>query len=303
MGPKIPTIMLNFELMNRIRLRLTIASFLLLFLGSCDLIVSEEPNAEAVARVGRYVLYRSDLPDFSYLADSLSIISAEYNFIESWAAKRLSLENSLNYLSESDQWELDRMVENYRIELYSQAYYNTVATIGKDTLVEEEALRDLYEKEKSSLLLDEDLIKLRFIALSSSYTKPDEIEERFKRFNQEDRLFIDSLNSHNYLTEVYLNDSLWVRSSSIIERIRPLTYQNAKSYLKPYQFFSLQDSIGYYYGQVLDTRKKGDIAPFTFAEIELQQILDNRNQFDRIDNIQKQLLKDALRKGDFEIFR
>lgn len=289
--------------MNRIRLRLTIASFLLLFLGSCDLIVSEEPNAEAVARVGRYVLYRSDLPDFSYLADSLSIVSAEYNFIESWAAKRLSLENSLNYLSESDQWELDRMVENYRIELYSQAYYNTVATIGKDTLVEEEALRELYEKEKSSLLLDEDLIKLRFIALSSSYTKPDEIEERFKRFNQEDRLFIDSLNSHNYLTEVYLNDSLWVRSSSIIERIRPLTYQNAKSFLKPYQFFSLQDSIGYYYGQVLDTRKKGDIAPFTFAESELQQILDNRNQFDRIDNIQKQLLKDALRKGYFEIFR
>ena len=295
--------MLNFELMICTRLRLTIASFLLLFLGSCDLIVSEEPNAEAVARVGRYVLYESDLPDFSYLADSLSIVSAEYDFIESWAAKRLSLENALNYLSESDQWELDRKVENYRIELYSQAYYNTVATINKDTVVEEDALLELYEKEKSSLLLDEDLIKLRFIALGSSYTKPDEIEERFKRYNEEDRLFIDSLRSHNYLTEVYLNDSLWVRSSSIIERIRPLTYQNAKSYLKPYQFFSLQDSIGYYYGQVLDTRKKGDIAPFTFAELELQQILDNRNQFDRIDNIQKQLLKDALRKGDFEIFR
>jgi hypothetical protein len=295
--------MLNFELMICTRLRLTIASFLLLFLGSCNLIVSEEPNAEAVARVGRYVLYESDLPDFSYLADSLSIVSAEYDFIESWAAKRLSLENALNYLSESDQWELDRMVENYRIELYSQAYYNTVATINKDTVVEEDALLELYEKEKSSLLLDEDLIKLRFIALGSSYTKPDEIEERFKRYNEEDRLFIDSLRSHNYLTEVYLNDSLWVRSSSIIERIRPLTYQNAKSYLKPYQFFSLQDSIGYYYGQVLDTRKKGDIAPFTFAELELQQILDNRSQFDRIDNIQKQLLKDALRKGDFEIFR
>ena len=295
--------MLNFELMNRIKLRLSLAPFLLLFLGSCDLIVSEEPNAEAVARVKRYVLYKSDLPDFSYLADSLSIVSAEYDFIESWAAKRLSLENALNYLSESDQWELDRMVENYRIELYSQAYYNTVATINKDTLVEEDALLELYEKEKSSLLLDEDLIKLRFIALGSSYTKPDEIEERFKRYNEEDRLFIDSLRSHNYLTEVYLNDSLWVRSSSIIERIRPLTYQNAKSYLKPYQFFSLQDSIGYYYGQVLDTRKKGDIAPFTFAELELQQILDNRNQFDRIDNIQKQLLKDALRTGDFEIFR
>jgi len=255
--------MLNFEFMNRIRLGLTISSFLLLFLSSCDLIVSEEPNAETVARVGRYVLYKSDLPDFSYLADSLSIVSAEYDFIESWAAKRLSLENALNYLSESDQWELDRMVENYRIELYTQAYYNTIASIGNDTLIEEEALRALYDKEKSSLLLDEDLIKLRYIALSSSYTKPDEIEERFKRYNETDRLFIDSLSSHNYLTEVYLNDSLWVRSSSIIERIRPLTYQNAKSYLKPYQFFSLQDSIGYYYGQVLDTRKKGDIAPFT----------------------------------------
>ena len=75
--------MLNFELMICTRLRLTIASFLLFFLGSCDLIVSEEPNAEAVARVGRYVLYKSDLPDFSYLTDSLSIVSAEYDFIES----------------------------------------------------------------------------------------------------------------------------------------------------------------------------------------------------------------------------
>ena len=68
--------------MNCIGLRLTIASFLLLFFSSCDLIVSEEPNAEAVARVGRYVLYESDLPDFSYLTDSLSIVSAEYDFIE-----------------------------------------------------------------------------------------------------------------------------------------------------------------------------------------------------------------------------
>lgn len=272
------------------------------FFVSCDFIVSKEPNKEAVARVGRAYLYRSDLPDFSYLKDSVSILAAKENYIGRWAYKRLTLENALKYLSQEQQWELDRMVENYRLELYSQAYYQQISSFEVDTVVEQDELGLIYEKEQSSLRLEEDLIKLRFIALSSSYTKPEEVEKRFKRYNSEDRRYIDSLKTHNYLTQVYLNDSVWVRSSSIIETFRPLTYQNAEQYLNGFQYFTLSDSLGYYFAQILETRKKGDIAPFEFAEPELKQILTNRKQFTRIEDLQNQLLKDAIRKGDFEIF-
>lgn len=272
------------------------------FFVSCDFIVSKEPNKEAIARVGRAYLYRSDLPDFSYLKDSVSILAAKENYIERWAYKRLTLENALNYLSQEQQWELDRMVENYRLELYSQAYYQQISSFEVDTVFEQDELGLIYEKEQSSLRLEEDLIKLRFIALSSSYTKPEEVEKRFKRYNSEDRRYIDSLKTHNYLTQVYLNDSVWVRSSSIIETFRPLTYQNAEQYLNGFQYFTLRDSLGYYFAQILETRKKGDIAPFEFAEPELKQILTNRKQFTRIEDLQNQLLKDAIRKGDFEIF-
>ena len=168
--------------------------FLVLFgLHSCQLFVSTEPNKEAVARVGRSFLYAADLPDFSYLSDSQAIKEAKDRYIEDWAIKQLMFQNALTNLPEDVQWQLNQLVENYRTDLYTKSYFDLISFDPTDTVISEEELQLLYEREQQSLLLDQDLVKLRYIALNQSYSKPDEVMNRFKRYNEEDQRFIDSL--------------------------------------------------------------------------------------------------------------
>ena len=277
--------------------------FLVLFgLHSCQLFVSTEPNKEAVARVGRSFLYAADLPDFSYLSDSQAIKEAKYRYIEDWAIKQLMFQNTLTNLPEDVQWQLNQLVENYRTDLYTKSYFDLISFDPTDTVISEEELQLLYEREQQSLLLDQDLVKLRYIALNQSYSKPDEVMNRFKRYNEEDQRFIDSLGRHNYLKDVQLNDSVWLKSSAIAKRINPITYQNVADYLQAYQFFDIRDSTGFYFGQVLDTRKKGDIAPYTFALIELKQIVQNRKRFERLERQKQGMVSEAIRKNTYETY-
>ena len=277
--------------------------FLVLFgLHSCQLFVSTEPNKEAVARVGRSFLYAADLPDFSYPSDSQAIKEAEDRYIEDWAIKQLMFQNALTNLPEDVQWQLNQLVENYRTDLYTKSYFDLISFDPTDTVISEDELQLLYEREQQSLLLDQDLVKLRYIALNQSYSKPDEVMNRFKRYNEEDQRFIDSLGRHNYLKDVQLNDSVWLKSSAIAKRINPITYQNVADYLQAYQFFDIRDSTGFYFGQVLDTRKKGDIAPYTFALIELKQIVQNRKRFERLERQKQGMVSEAIRKNTYETY-
>ena len=277
--------------------------FLVLFgLHSCQLFVSTEPNKEAVARVGRSFLYAADLPDFSYLSDSQAIKEAKDRYIEDWAIKQLMFQNALTNLPEDVQWQLNQLVENYRTDLYTKSYFDLISFDPTDTVISEEELQLLYEREQQSLLLDQDLVKLRYIALNQSYSKPDEVMNRFKRYNEEDQRFIDSLGRHNYLKDVQLNDSVWLKSSAIAKRINPITYQNVADYLQAYQFFDIRDSTGFYFGQVLDTRKKGDIAPYIFALIELKQIVQNRKRFERLERQKQGMVSEAIRKNTYETY-
>ncbi|MDA0380246.1 MAG: hypothetical protein O3A09_03290 [Bacteroidetes bacterium] len=247
-------------------------------------------------------MYAADLPNFNYLLDSQAIKEAKNQFIQDWAIKQLMVQNTLDNLPEEVQWKLDQLVENYRIDLYTKSYFDLISFNPADTLIGENELQELYDREQQSMRLDQDIVKLRYIALNATYTKPDEVMNRFKRYNKEDQRFIDSLGVHNYLKEIQLNDSVWLKSSAIAKRINPITYQNITNYLQDYQFFDIRDSTGFYFGQVLDTRKKGDIAPYAFAQIELKQIIQNRKRFDRLERQKQDMVSEAIRKKNYETY-
>ncbi|MFM1807325.1 MAG: hypothetical protein RLZZ242_50 [Bacteroidota bacterium] len=283
-------------------LRFLFYALLVINLQACNLFVTAEPNKEAVARVGRSFLYAADLPNFNYLPDSAAINEAKRVYIENWAIKQLLFQNALTNLPEDLQYELNRLVENYRTDLYTKSYFDLISFDPTDTLISEEELQSLYEREMQSLLLDQDILMMRYIALNTTYTKPDEVMNRFKRYNEDDQRFIDSLARHNYLKDKQLNDSVWLKSSAIAQRINPITYQNVSEFLLPYQFFDIRDSTGFYFGQVLDTRKKGDIAPYAFALVELKQIVQNRKRFERLERQKQAMVTEAIRNKTYETY-
>src|SRR5690606_14008704 len=114
-------------------------------------------------------------------------------YITRWATQLLLVDGAKRNLPEKTQNEYGKLVNQYRNDLYTKAYVETLVKRNIDTAVSRsEALR-VYESNKESFKLNEELIRLRYINISQNAINKDDIEKRFKRFDERDKRYLDSL--------------------------------------------------------------------------------------------------------------
>ncbi|GAL82312.1 hypothetical protein JCM19274_2089 [Algibacter lectus] len=91
---------------------------------SCDFSLKEEGgNLEPIARVNNSYLYKEDVSELVSEAvtkeDSAVLVQ---NYINNWATKQLFLDGALLNLSEEKQAGFDKLVAQYKTDLYTKAY-------------------------------------------------------------------------------------------------------------------------------------------------------------------------------------
>ena len=117
-----------------------------------------------------------------------------------------------------------------------------------DTLVSIQQLQEVYIANKQLFVLKDDLLKLRYININASISNLKEIKKRFKRFNSEDKIRLDSISIQ--FNSFYLKDSIWIKSEQVISKIKPLELGFNKVLLKKPNFIQLKDSLGLYLMQI-----------------------------------------------------
>lgn len=267
---------------------------------SCNLI-KKDGEKEVVARVGEDYLYKSEIaalvPKGVSKEDSIIIVQ---NYINSWATKKLLMKNAEKNLDEDQIDEFSILVSDYKTDLYTKAYLEALVIRSLDTLVKEKQLVKYYEDNKENFRLNEDVVQLRYLSVPTSNNKIRKLKEKFSRFNQDDRYYLDSL-SYQY-TNYMFNDSIWLKSSEVIKKIPPITEDNIGNFLKKSQFFELQDSLGVYLMQVKDFKRRGDAAPLSFIRSTIKQIILNQRKNNFIKNLKKDIINDAIKDKQFEIY-
>ncbi|HER40136.1 MAG TPA: peptidyl-prolyl cis-trans isomerase, partial [Salinimicrobium catena] len=188
--------------------RFTIAAFIGLFFTGCDLFEKTEEKV-AIARVNDSYLYPEDVASLisenTSPQDSALIVSS---YINRWATQKLLIDRAKVNLSERQQREFDQLVQNYKNELYAKAYTDVIVGRELDTAVRMEEAREYYEKNGENFLLNENLLKLRYINLGKNHQDFDLIKTRFRRFDEEDKeALLDMAIQFNSYS---LNDSVWV---------------------------------------------------------------------------------------------
>ncbi|HET8735723.1 MAG TPA: peptidyl-prolyl cis-trans isomerase [Pricia sp.] len=271
-----------------------------LLLGACDSLWKKK-QPQALARVGEHYLYKDEVVlimgnDMSE-EDSISFVA---DYIKNWASKQLMLDKAKINLPEDQQAEYDALVANYRTDLYTQAYKDALVQKGSDTLVTETQLKEFYEAEKENFKLNEKLVKLRFVALPKGFINKIEVAERLKNFEAKDRKILDSV-SVQFLKQNF-NDSVWVRASRVMEEIPPLTPENSDGQLKKSQFINLEDDNGVYLAKILDVRNVDDIAPLSFIEPRIEQVLLNRRRVAYLRKLETEILDEAIKDNEFEVY-
>ncbi|MBO3117835.1 peptidyl-prolyl cis-trans isomerase [Winogradskyella sp. DF17] len=267
---------------------------------SCDFFEPKEDKIP-VARVNETYLYTDDVEDVVPLGasrqDSTLIMNA---YINRWAKQLLLMEGALQNLPERQQIEFSKLIDQYKSDLYTKAYLEALVKKSIDTLVDPEEAEQFYEVNKESYKLNDDLIKFRYISMPLNPINLDTIKKRFKRFEQKDQRYLDSISVQfkSYL----LNDSIWVKLSNVVDKVSVVNANNKEQLLKKTNFLQLKDSINLYLMQVNDVRLRNDYAPLEYVNSSIQQIVINKRKLELIKQLENEITKDAIKNKQFEIY-
>lgn len=279
---------------------LTLLTMLCVF-SSCGDLLNKREDKTPVARVGDTYLYKEDVSDMltqdMSKEDSTSFMT---NYINKWATKQLLLSKARINLPEEELEEFDRLVEDYRTDLYTRAYKEALVLQSEDTTINRAEMERFYEEQKENFRLKEKLVRLRFVELPIQFLDQDEIERRLKNFDDSDKTYLDSVAVH--FKKMNLNDSIWVPVSRVMLEIPPLNADNEDRYLKKSQFFELQDDMGVYLIRINEVLKVNEIAPLTFVEPKIRQVILNRRKLDYIRKIETEIMDEATKENEFEVY-
>jgi len=281
--------------MNKIFL--TINSLIVLY--SCDYI-NQDNLDKPIARVNDSYLYQKDIKNLIFentsKDDSTLIVT---NFINRWATKQLLIDQSIINLTQEKQDAYNDLVNQYKTDLYIEAYKSSIVAKRLDSIITIEELEKFYNQNKENFKLNDDLLKIRYIHIDENFSNTKELVEKFKRFDSIDKNELTNLSIK--FKAFNLNDSIWIKNDLLIG-VLPVLKQNNNQLLKKTNFTQLQDSLGVYLVQIEAVLKTNDIAPLSYVKPTIEQIVINKRKQEILKKIEKEITIDAIKNKNFELF-
>jgi hypothetical protein len=268
--------------------------------SSCNFFNTQE-DKDVIAKVNDQYLYKSDfINDYpENLSQEDSILFAN-QYIDNWATKQLLKQRAVLNLDQEKLSDFDELAEDYKLDLYTNAYLNALIVRKLDTIISKAEYDTLFKYSKDNFKLNEELLKFRYITIDKDYNDIKNIEDRFKRFDSIDKVTLDSLSIqfHSFM----LNDSIWVKKSQLLQKL-PITVNEMDSQLlKKSNFIQFEDSIRLYLVQINDLLKRNEQAPQEYMEQTLKQIILNKRKLKLIKQLEIDVRKDAIQNQEFEIY-
>jgi len=273
--------------------------FALLFV-SCDFF-KETDNRKAVARVNDTYLYEEDIQEIlkegMSKQDSAVVVG---NFINRWATQQLLLSGAKLNLTVAKQQAFDKFARDYKNDLYSKAYMEALVAKNIDTVISQNEIEAYYNENKQVFILNEDLIKLRYVNVDQNRLDIKDLETKFKRFNEADKKELDSISIQ--FKSFSLKDSVWVKVDQVIGKIPPFTSENRNELLKKSNFIQLKDSLGLYLVHINDVLLRNSTAPLEYVKPTIDKIVINKRKLEFVRELEKDIKKDAIKHKKFEIY-
>ena len=271
--------------------------FTALLLTSCSNISDNNSN-DLIARAGENFLYQNQLPSFSSEQDS---ILRYLNYIERWAKEKILYDLSLTNLSQSKKNDLDLLVEKYKVDLYINSYKDLIVNSRIDSIVTDEEIESFYNRNIDNFKLNENLLKYRYLKVPSDNINISRIRRYIQRLNESDREFLDSLNFQ--FADLKINDTMWFTEREVISSIEFINQKNKSNYMRINRFFELEDDKYINYFIVKDLLKSGNIPPLSYLYDRIKSNIINQRKLNLIQNINKEILNDALKSSKYEVFK
>jgi hypothetical protein len=279
------------------------AVLLLLVLNICSCsYFKKEEKPHAVARVGEEYLDAAELkglvPAGTSKQDSIAIVKS---YIDRWASQKLLYNAAQVNLSKEKQAEYAKLIRQYEVDLYTEAYLEEMVKQSVDTVVTKAELASYYNANKENFKTTETLVRLKYIRLAKDHPKFSLVKSRFLSGNKKD---LKALNDMSIQFKSYaFNDTTWVDINQVYAKLPFISPENRDKYISSSMSYQYPDSTDMYIVKVARVLDRNQIAPFEYIRPTLQQLIINNRKLELIKKFQKEITDDAIKKDEYEIYK
>jgi hypothetical protein len=240
---------------------------------------------------------QDNMPKNLSIEDSIIYVN---NQIINWAKTHILNDKALINLDFEEQKNLLDLVESYKSDLFSHYYQEKMVKASMDTIILDNEIENYYNKNNSNFKLNQDLVKARYIKISGDNYNIKDVRSRFRRFNKDDLIFLDSISLQ--FSSFSLNDSVWVNKDIFFSKFPDIKTYIKNNIVKKALFYQLEDSLQLYLIKINKSVFRNDIAPLDYIKPTLKQILLNKKKLEFVTDFEKDLIEDALQKKELEFY-
>ncbi len=266
------------------------------FLNGAD----EDVEGEPLARVYNRYLYKSDLKDLVPKdlseKDSLAFLQ---NYINVWAKDQLMIYKAEYNLTESKK-NFDKQIEEYRNDLLKFAYRQEYISQNLDTVIQDSAILKNYQSGTNAFVLKENIVRASYIVINSEAPDLKDAIKWFSSNKQKDRSNLLDY-SLKYAYKFSVTDSSWM-SFDQLKKIIPFENPDQLEVIKNNEVQQFNDGTNVYLVHIWQYKLKGERAPLIYASDVIKNILINRRKLKLLNELEQNLLNDALKKKEFEVY-
>jgi hypothetical protein len=275
----------------------------MLLLASCNYF-TPEAKPEAIARVNDSYLYRSEVKDLvpagTSKEDSLVIVR---NYIDRWASQKLLINAAEINLSEDEKAAFDKLVRQYKIDLYTKAYIEAMVKRSVDTVVSNDELAAYYKENKENFKTNGTLVRLRYVHLPKDNPRYETIKSKFFDFRKtdNDRKFWDTYALQ--FKSFALNDTVWTDMSQVYSKLPFINPDNRDTYIAPGKAIQYPDSLDMYLVKITNVIDRNQVSPFEYVKPTLREVIINKRKLELIKKFEKEITDDAIKDNKYEVYK
>ena len=270
--------------------------YLVLVLVSCNNF--NDDKSQNIAKYKDQILKKSQLIGLLEVSNNEDSVIITNKLINEWAVNNILIEKAKLNLTVQDLNSLDKLVENYKSELYSTAYLDALINSSINLDIDTTEIENLYNNNLDLFKLKDNIYKLAFVKISKDFSDISDIRNKVRNFKVHQK-FLDSI---SYRFSDYSLDTKSWRTENDLKKIFLFLNNQKLNYLKNYSFLQTKDSLNLYLIKVLEFKKIGSYAPidYVFPTLEYMSINQRKKKLTQL--IKTDIIKNAIQNNELEIF-
>lgn len=268
-------------------------------LSACKEKASETPSNYPVLEVAGKFLYKDEIdkiipPDASVI-DSADIAD---RYIRKWVTDVLMYDNARRNITRMS--EIDKLVEEYKKSLIIHEYEQALVSQRVNEKISEQELLAFYDKYKSQMILEDNLIKGMLLILPIDAPQLNDVYSWVRTGDIPSLEKIEKYSLKNAISFDYFNN--WTPFTDIVRKT-PFVVENSKSFVNGTRFVEVKDSTKLYLLRITEIIPIGEYEPYELAKERISNTILNKKKSDFIIEFEKSIYNDALQQGEINFFK